>query len=161
MYHRLKGRHFDYWLFTKVIQLNDKSYWWWLHLWTAPQRDRSDVCRQTSQVSASVTVAKSDSWSPPIWPTCIHHLVSLFFELTVLLELGTVLIIRRRNNVERNESKEIHRVKNGSIMFADMVSENPRRRFSITDKIDLGTFVVIMSLYLIFNFIFWTEYLIL
>ena len=92
-------------------------------------------------------------------PLGIYLLVSLFFEMAVLLELGIVLIIRRRNNTKRNESKENDIVKKGSIIFADMVPKNPRRRFSITDKIDLGTFVVIMSLYLIFNCIFWTNYL--
>jgi len=87
----------------------------------------------------------------------MYLLVSLFFELVVLLELGIVLIIRRRSKVERNESKEINILKKGSLMLGDMVLENPRRRFSSTDKIDLGTFVVIMNLYLIFNCIFWTK----
>ena len=86
----------------------------------------------------------------------MYLLVSLFFELMVLLELGIVLMIRRRNNVETNESKEITIVKKRTISIADMVPENPKRRLSITDKIDLGTFVVIMILYLSFNFVFWT-----
>ena len=89
----------------------------------------------------------------------MYLLVSLFFELIVLLELGIVLIIRRRNNVERNVGKEINIVKKGSLMYGDMVSEIPGRRFSITDKSDFGTFVVIMNLYLIFNCIFWTKLL--
>ena len=109
----------------------------------------------------------------------LYILVSLFFEILVLFELGLVLMLQRTNRDGRNGNQvgNIERAewlhgdyinnpiyKNSKKMVENhncrgILSNTQGSRFSITDKIDLGCCSLIMVCFLVFNLYYWSKYL--
>ena len=107
----------------------------------------------------------------------IYLLVALLFELLVLIELGIVLRIRQRKirsgKIECQEESIVgdettlgDSIKDSKLydLFSGIVRSsknlyNPMRRYALTEKIDLGSFIIIIVSFSIFNICYWSKFL--
>ena len=107
----------------------------------------------------------------------IYLLAALLFELLVLIELGIVLRIRQRKirsgkienqeeSIVGDETSHEDSIKDSKLydLFSGIVRSsknlnNPISSFTLTEKIDLGSFTIIIVSFSIFNICYWSKFL--